>query len=54
VVLQAKVLGRRSMAYEKLDDLDRALADHEKVELLYTHPLPPAGVVVSSTSCMAE
>jgi tetratricopeptide (TPR) repeat protein len=31
VVLQAKVLGRRSMAYEKLDDLDRALADHEKV-----------------------
>lgn len=29
--LQLKVLGRRSIAYEKLDDLDRALADHEKV-----------------------
>jgi len=31
VGLQQKVLGRRSIAYEKLDDLDRALADHEKV-----------------------
>lgn len=28
--LQVKALTRRSMAYEKLDDLDRALADYEK------------------------
>ena len=29
--LQIKALSRRSLAYEKLDDLDRAFADYEKV-----------------------
>ena len=31
VPLQIKALTRRSQAYEKLDELDRALADYEKV-----------------------
>ena len=30
--LQIKTLSRRALAYEKLDDLDRALADYEKVQ----------------------
>ena len=30
VPLQIKALTRRSLAYEKLDDLERALADYEK------------------------
>lgn len=35
--LEIKALTRRSIAYEKLDDLDRALADYEKVQTL---PIP--------------
>ena len=31
--LQIKALTRRSQAYEKLDELDRALADYEKVRV---------------------
>lgn len=34
--LEIKALTRRSTAYEKLDDLEQAMADHEKVPLLLT------------------
>ena len=45
--LQIKALTRRSLAYEKLDDLDRAFADYEKV-----HPNAHSALlalIVSST-----
>lgn len=38
--LEIKALSRRSLAYEKLDDLERALADYEKVSYPFPyHPL---------------